>query len=99
MPITFAAGTKGPIKVKVTTITNLISEPTETFKLEAAHFRCGARVGNRNDRRAATTTPPPTTPTTQPQGGPCPTGSTPTTALPSAPSSPSSPATLIPPAE
>lgn len=96
-PITFAAGKKGPVKVQVTTVTNLISEPTERFMLEVR-----SSVGTLGSASATITgsdapPDPGSTTTTPPSGGVCPAGSTPTTPLPGAPSSPSSAATLLPP--
>jgi hypothetical protein len=94
--ITFAAGKKGPVKVKVPTIANLASEPNETFSMQAG-TASGVLV-TATGTIMGTTTPPVTTSTTTPTGGGvCPAGSDPTTAQPSAPSSPSSAPTLLPP--
>ncbi len=104
-PITFAADKKGPLKVKVPTVTNLVSEPTEKFTLEVrtsnATLGSGAATitGSSVPPDTSPPTSPPTSATTAPQGGACPAGSDPTTPVPTAPSSPSSPATLLPPAE
>jgi beta-glucanase (GH16 family) len=97
--VTFPANSKTAIKVDIPTVTNVVSEPTETFALQLSS---GSRVLGQGTATltGATTTPPgSTTSTTQPGGGgACPAGTIPTTPLPGAPASPSSPATLLPPA-
>jgi beta-glucanase (GH16 family) len=97
--VTFPANSKTAIKVDIPTVTNVVSEPTETFSLELSSGSRGLGVGTAT--LTGSTTPPPgstTSTTSTGGGGACPAGSNPTTPVPSGPSSPSSNATLTPPA-
>ncbi len=95
--VTFPANSKTPITIDIPTVTNVVSEPTETFTLELSAASRVLGVGTAT--LTGTTAPPPgsTTSTTTGGGGACPAGTSPTTPVPSGPASPSSNATLLPP--
>jgi beta-glucanase (GH16 family) len=96
--VTFPANSKLPIQVDIPTVTNVVSEPTETFSLELSSGSQVLGVGTATI--TGDTTPPPgsTTSTIPGGGGACPAGTDPTTPVPGGPSSPSRAATLLPPA-
>jgi beta-glucanase (GH16 family) len=97
--VAFAAGTRGPVEVRVATRADARDEPDETLALNAgAPGMLAAAVATVADGPRVVT-PPPTPPPTQVPGGACVTGTVPTAPRPAAPPSPSSPSTFLPPAE